>query len=97
MSELGKLEIKEEVDSHFGIYPEGGEECIAIIWDNEDTAKYFIRRWNAFEEGGLVDELKKACKALMKAWITPEPRSMHQLKEDMDNAYQKAEAALAKN
>ncbi len=26
----------------------------------EDHAKELVRRWNAFEDGGLVDELRKA-------------------------------------
>ena len=28
----------------------------------EANAKELVRRWNAFEEGGIVDELRKACK-----------------------------------
>ncbi len=62
----------------------------------EEHAKKVIHRWNAFEDGGIVDELRKACEGFMKAWITPEARSMDKLRTDMDNAYQEAKAAIEK-
>ena len=45
----------------------GGQDWPAI--DNEireANAKELVRRWNAFEEGGLVDELRKALENLTK-------------------------------
>lgn len=61
----------------------------------EANAREFVRRWNAFEEDGLVTELLEACKKMMKAWIQPTARSMDQLRTDMDKAYKKANAAIS--
>ena len=40
------------------------------------------------------ERLREAVKALLDGWIQPKPRSMYQLKIDMDAAYQKGEQAL---
>ena len=47
-----------------------GQRKICDIWDwNTDNgqanAKELVRRWNAFEKDGLVDELRKACESLV--------------------------------
>jgi len=46
------------------------------------------------------DILRAAIERLMDAWIRPAgepPRSMHELKIDMDDAYKQAEQALKKD
>jgi hypothetical protein len=40
-------------------------------------------------------ELYRACEAMMNAWIQPTKRSMHDVKTDMDKAYEQAKAALS--
>lgn len=40
-------------------------------------------------------ELLKACKKMMEAWIQPTARSMHQLRTDMDKAYEQAKSAIS--
>ncbi len=35
----GKWETKEETDGHFGIYPQDGENCIAVVWCGEEPAE----------------------------------------------------------
>jgi len=67
-------------------YPAGGLTATEPCMYCEDYGKIEQQR----------DDLLAACKGLMKAWITAEKRSMHQLKTDMDNAYKIAEAAKAK-
>ena len=67
---------------------------IVTVWGEKSTsakleAQELVRRWNAFEEGGLVDDLYKACEELIKSepyGITP----------DFDESLRKVEAALAK-
>ncbi len=64
----GKIETKEEDHQHVGIYPENNTNCLAVVWSDdmfnaEANAKELVRRWNAFEKDGLVDELRKACEA----------------------------------
>ena len=52
-----------------------GAKKIAEIADTgvlseEDQIAYaaeFVRRWNAFEDGGILEELVKACEELVKA------------------------------
>ncbi len=42
-----------------------------------------------------IDSLVGALEKYGKAWITPKPRSMYQLKTDMDEAYETGNEALA--
>ncbi|HDY88121.1 MAG TPA: hypothetical protein ENH82_08425 [bacterium] len=35
--------------------------------DFEANAKELVRRWNGYEDGGIVDELRKACEESQKA------------------------------
>ena len=41
-----------------------------VIPTEEDIA-HLVACWNAFEEGGLVEELMKACRAVIKAMNEP--------------------------
>ena len=47
--------------------------CQTFKPNAEANAKELIRRWNAFEKDGLVDELRAALKALMAAPETLPP------------------------
>ena len=65
----GKIETKEEDHQHVGIYPENNTNCLAVVWSDdmfnaEANAKELVRRWNAFEKDGLVNELLTVCKAV---------------------------------
>ena len=44
----------------------------------------------------LAPELLEACELFMDAWIQDEERNMHQLRQDMDEAYSRAKTAIAK-
>ncbi len=61
----GELEIVQVSVSTYQIWakPKPNRKAILVASNiNEDDAKELVRRWNAFEKDGLVDELKKACK-----------------------------------
>ena len=75
----GKLEVKKISDKVCRIFanvPKSKEaiahtEWIGNVWD-EANAKEMTRRWNAFEEDGLVTELLEALKAALrikKLWL----------------------------
>ena len=58
--------------------------------------KELVRRWNAFEDGGLVDELRKAC----QEGLAECQRSAHILNIDKNGLPERItliEAALAKS
>ena len=59
------LTTQERVDNN--------QEPIAKDIIDEEHAKELVRRWNAFEKDGLVDELRTALKALMAAPETLPP------------------------
>jgi hypothetical protein len=54
----------------------------------EEAAKELVRRWNAFEDGGIVDELLKACEA-----IKDNKNKIYGF--DIGKAIKKVEAAIA--
>ena len=89
----GKLEIVKISVSTYQIWakPKPNRKALLVASNlNEDDAKELVRRWNAFEDGGLVDELRTACKELLENepyGITPY----------FDEALRKIEAALAKS
>ncbi len=44
----------------------GGQDWPAISnEEREANAKELVLRWNAFEEGGIVEELRKACEKVL--------------------------------
>lgn len=69
------------------------------------NAKELVRRWNAFEEGGIIEELRKACKGLVhrgSCIIQSHQCVEHKGGDCCDLAYmldaiQKGKAALAKS
>ena len=60
----------------------------------EANAKELVRRWNAFEEGGIVDELRKACEDALKKLNWPIYTEREKLK--MKSCREKLKAAIAK-
>ena len=76
---------------------EGGWDGIKCIDDNGQST--LICKMSTTNPDDIVrichcvnshDALLEACKDFMTAWIQPKARSMYQLKEDMDVAYNKA-------
>ena len=64
----GELEIVQVSVSTYQIWakPKPNRKAILVASNiNEDDAKELVRRWNAFEKDGLVDELRKACEAAL--------------------------------
>lgn len=60
----GRLEIVQVSVSTYQIWakPKPNRKAILVASNlNEDDAKELVRRWNAFEKGGMVDELRVAC------------------------------------
>ena len=63
-------------------------------------AKELVRRWNAFEDGGLVDELKVACDIgldAMNALLEIDIKLNSKNKKSLKETIKFAEAALAKS
>lgn len=56
------------------------------------NAKELVRRWNAFEDSGMVDELKDACSYLLRVIMRDEPKGGSISKE----AVELANAAITK-
>ena len=73
-----------------------------VIGDSLDeaktNAKEIIRRWNAFEEGGITSDLLKACEAMKKVWWMVGNRITlaGTLPTQIEQIGKQAEAALAK-
>ena len=84
-----KLQVCSVIDSLIN-NPKG--QSIATCWGNQKkkTAKEFVRRWNAFEKDGLVDELVDAFKELAATFVGLPEGSIG------GQAMKKAEAAIAK-
>ena len=60
----GKIEIVQVSVSTYQIWakPKPNHKAILIASNlNEDDATELVRRYNAFEEGGIVSELRMAC------------------------------------
>ncbi len=61
----GKLEIIQVSISTYQIWakPKPNHKATLVAGNlNEDDAQELIRRWNAFEDGGIVEKLLFACK-----------------------------------
>ena len=73
---------------------DSNQEPIAKDIIHRDFAVDFVRRWNAFEEGGMVDELRKACEETQKlfAFIAENYKSA----PHFPSAERMVEAVLAK-
>ena len=84
-----KLQVCSVIDSLIN-NPKG--QSIATCWGNQKkkTAKELVRRWNAFEDDGLVDGLVKAFKELTATFVGLPEGSIG------GQAMKKAEAAIAK-
>ena len=76
------ITTKERVNNN---YLPIADQIINIEWANK-----LCLAWNNH------DELVEALKAMMNAWIQPTIRSMHQLKIDMDKAYEQTKTVLDK-
>ena len=93
----GKLEIVQISESTYQVWakPKPNRKAILVASNlNEDDAKELVRRWNAFEEGGIVDELRLACEETQKlfAFIAENYKSA----PHFPAAERMVEAALAK-
>lgn len=77
-----KWEIKEEADNHFGIYPEGSCDCIAVVWNSknvEANARLICRAVNNHDK--LIEALE-----ICKAYLDPIIREKYQNGETMIEA-----------
>ena len=75
--------------------------CQTFKPNAEANAKELVRRWNAFEEGGMVDELKVACKIGLDSMqgllrIGIEMGASNKNKREHNEGIKFVEAAIAK-
>ena len=87
-----KLQVCEAVNNI--IEDKKAGQSIATCWGNQRKrkalAKELVRRWNAFEKDGLVDELLDACKECRATFIGLQEGSIGW------QAMKKVNAAIAK-
>ena len=106
----GKIEVSSSNPNYTYVLKDGKAnglfaECDAGNYarskeEGEANAKELVRRWNAFEEGGIVEELKIACdvgldaiNALLKMDIKFNTKN----KKSLNEIIEFVEAALAKS
>jgi len=73
------------------------DEIYGSLEEREFLASEFVRRWNAFEGGGVVTDLLDACKRMLGAMSCDELNNGRVWDDDLrKEVKEKAEQAIAK-